>query len=187
MGGPGTPVEGLHHRVFSHCGPGVGGATGPASTPFCAGPVCVDSTPQCGVSHSHPQRGMETCSLRVVDGTTTIEKTTRLSLPAGSFLFGAYPRSARWMPTITALTASAPPPSAKAITSIASSPPPPARPDGRRSGMSRELGCAGVAAASPGGRSTPPTLGAAAVRGRCARSPSSGRCTRPAPTREVGY
>jgi hypothetical protein len=37
---------------------------------------------------------METCSLRVVEGTTTIEKTTRLSLPAGSFLFGAYPRSA---------------------------------------------------------------------------------------------
>jgi hypothetical protein len=45
---------------------------------------------------------------RVVEGTTTIEKTTRLSLPAGSFLFGAYPRSARWMPTITALTATPP-------------------------------------------------------------------------------
>jgi hypothetical protein len=42
--------------------------------------------------------GMETCSLRVVEGTTTTKKTTRLSLPAGSFLFGAYPRSARWMP-----------------------------------------------------------------------------------------
>jgi hypothetical protein len=61
---------------------------------------------------------METCSLRVVDGTTTIEKTTRLSLPAGSFLFGAYPRSARWMPTRTVHTASSMPNRAMAKTAI---------------------------------------------------------------------
>ena len=49
----------------------------------------------CGVSHSQPSGGMGTCSLRVVHGTTTIEKTQPqlkkrpgcFSLPAGSFLF----------------------------------------------------------------------------------------------------
>ena len=47
-----------------------------------------------------------------------LKKRPGCSLPAGSFLFGAYPRSARWMPTITALIASVTPPNATASAAI---------------------------------------------------------------------
>jgi hypothetical protein len=97
---------------------------------------------------------METCSLRVAEDTTTIEKTTRLSLPAGSFLFGAYPRSARQTPTITALTASSRPSSA---TASAITPPLPWRAWCRRCSTSRScLRPAGSRSCRPGTRPSRP-------------------------------
>src|ERR1700736_5117823 len=73
--------------------------------------------PQCGVSHIYPQRRKGTCLLCVVHATTTKEKHKRktqkkkrpgCSLPAGSFLFGAY-RIIRPTPTGTASTAATTP------------------------------------------------------------------------------
>ena len=53
---------------------------------------------ECGVSHSQPSDGMETCSLRVVRATTTTEeKTTRL-LSSSRVVFVRRPITAQQRP-----------------------------------------------------------------------------------------